>query len=559
MPEFNVFSLFQSNMVLQRQKPIHIWGTAPKNTTVTVQLNNHTASDTVSDINWHCILPPMEAGEGYTITITCSSTPEKPIILSSVSIGDVWLAGGQSNMEYFLRYDENWEKVKNYPRNPKIHMYNVPQLAFEGHSKNTDGYGTWFTQGDSGFETFSAPGFSFAYNIQPHIHVPVGIIGCNWGGTSASAWLDEAYLKKDPLSIYLKEYEQALSAYSQKELEQLSYAGWKHEDSLKHIEEFMPIMYGQQWEDQLNYVRDHSNDPVVPLGPWSINRPGGLYHQMLEPLIPFSIKGVLWYQGESDAYHAEMYDDLFSTMIKCWREKWNDNFPFLFVQLAPFGKWIHCVSDRYHEVRAKQEYVSKTIPDTGMVSIMDIGSYYDIHPKKKIEVGRRLALLARGKVYQEDILCESPELTNAKRGMNSNELLITFDHCQQLQLTSLDTAPLNRPMPHEQNRFKGCLNDSSTPSCNKTIAQMESSIQAIPTPMFTQIISTHDISGFVLTQNDKQIPIDTIRIKGNSVILTSNALTTDPCTLSLAWADYAEINLVNEAGLPVKPFHIHIS
>ena len=149
------------------------------------------------------------------------------------------------------------------------------------------------------------------------------------------------------------------------------------------MEEFMPLLYGRDRAWQETYMEEHANDPFVPMGPYNINRPGGLYHQMLEPLIPFAIKGAVWYQGETDAGHADIYDKLMTAMITFWREKWNDQFPFLFVQLAPFGVWLACDSKGYTQVRKKPEMVSKTVPRTGMVSIMEIGSYYDIHPKLK--------------------------------------------------------------------------------------------------------------------------------------------------------------------------------
>lgn len=550
MKNFQVNSIFQSGMVLQRQKPIIVWGTAPTGALVTASLvkdkeSHITKSQTGQDGTWQCTLPAQEAGEQYTLTLSCSTTSKKSgsnsaaiaktIFLDNISIGDVWLACGQSNMEFFLRYDENWETVKAYTKNPQIHMYNVPQLAFEGQEKNTDGWGTWITEGDPGFETFSAPGYSFARHIQPHIHVPIGIIGCNWGGTTASAWLDEACLNSSPLDIYLKEYLASLDAYTPEELKRISLNSWKFETSEQHSEAFTPLMYGREADWQTQYMKEHANDPVIPMGPWSINRPGGLYHQMLEPLIPFPIKGALWYQGESDACHADIYDKLMTALISCWREKWNDNFPFLFVQLAPFGRWLQCDSTGYCQTRAKQELVSKTLPNTGMVSIMDIGSYYDIHPKQKMEVGRRLALLARGHVYGESILCDSPELSciSIKPALDNTHFIhLTFHNCKALSLTGLSDKPLDNPSPEEALR---------TAELN-----------------YTQLICSEKIKSFRVTQNEKEAFIKNILLEGNQVILQADISPNEPCTVSLAWADYAVINLVNEAGLPVKPFIVTV-
>lgn len=548
---FTVYSIFQSGMVLQQQKPIRIWGTAPQASTVTAKLLKKAASGSVcihtastpaqTDGGWLCELPEHKAGDGYSLMLTCDAGSTQPILLDDISIGEVWLACGQSNMEFFLRYDKDWESIKQYEKNPKIHMYNVPQLAFAGQQKDTTGWGKWITEGEQGFETFSAPAYSFARHIQPQLNVPVGIIGCNWGGTTASAWLDESYLADEPLNVYLKEYEAALQAYPAKELEQLSLDSWKFETSEKHSEDFIPLMYGQNVDWQERYIHEHAGDPVIPLGPWSINRPGGLYHQMLEPLTKFSIKGVLWYQGESDAYHAAIYDQLLSALIACWRHQWHDEFPFLFVQLAPFGRWLQCDSTGYCQTRAMQERISKTVPCTAMTSIMDIGSYYDIHPKAKMEVGRRLALLARGHVYGEDILCDPPELVSAQierpdaTAVSHTEsvparIILSFSHCRQLSVAALSNDPLNVPSAAEKERSHS----------------------------YTQQISSEEIKGFRLLQGNVEIPITSITLQGDQVILQANIRNDILCAVSLAWADYAVVNLVNEARLPVKPFIVTV-
>lgn len=405
-------------------------------------------------------------------------------------------------MEFFLRYDKDWDTVKHYKNNPKIRVFNVPQVAFEGHTgRDTTGYGRWMQADDPDFETFSAPGYSFARNLQPHIDVPVGIIGCNWGGTTATAWLDETILEESPLNIYLKEYADACSLYSEDEMKRLSMEGWAFEDSKEHDLEFRPLLYGRDYDWQLTYINDHKNDPQIPMGPYNINRPGGLYHTMLEPLTSFPIKGAIWYQGESDAGHADMYDLLLGKMISFWREKWNDEFPFFFVQLAPFGVWLECTSDNYAIVREKQELVSNTVPNTGMVSIMDIGSYYDIHPKEKMEVGRRLALLARGKVYGENILCESPRLQSA--GRTGHTITLVFENC-----------------------------------CSFTNGNKK--------------------SDWKIMQNNKELSIDSISLDRNIISITVNELTDSPAIISLGYADYAEVHIFSEAGLPICPFAITV-
>lgn len=551
--------IFQSHMVLQREKPIVVKGQAPAQAQVSVclQTSDGTANadtfaasvfgnDQASLGSWQCTLPPQPACENAVLTITCDHPSCETITLTQVSIGDIWLACGQSNMEFFLRYDADWDTVKTYEKNPKIHMYNVPQLAFSGQQRDTTGYGCWLQEGDIGFVTFSAPGYSFARNIQPHINVPIGIIGCNWGGSTATAWLDESCLEEEPLAVYLREYESALQEYTSEEMTRRSLEGWAFETSLKHTEDFMPLLYGRDRAWQEAYMEDHKADPFVPMGPYNINRPGGLYHQMLEPLIPFAIKGVLWYQGESDAGHADMYDKLMTSLITWWRSKWNDEFPFLFVQLAPFGVWLDCDSKGYTQVREKQDIVSKTVPHTGMVSIMDIGSYYDIHPKQKMEVGRRLALLARGKVYGEDLLCESAELVSAVR-----EQTDITDHldCPNTQAEKGKTTVITLS-------FANCGELHRKELTYDSISAAPETAITDGTHIMTNV--TDGITGFLLLQDGREVPITSITIKGASVVLTTDALTDAPCTIQFAWADYAVVNLCNEAGLPIKPFRCEV-
>lgn len=502
MNTVSLFPIFQSGMVLQREKPICIWGTAPAGSIVTVSLNAYSVDATTDNQgNFNAILPPMQASTDCTLSLSCNASDVQPLILSDICIGDVWLAGGQSNMEFFLRYEKDWDTVKHYEVNPLIRVYNVPQTAFEGHRKPYPGYGRWMQSNDPDFETFSAPAYSFARTVQPEVNVPIGIIGCNWGGTTATAWLDESNLTNEPLNIYLKEYEEACSLYSEEEMKRISLEAWEFEDSPQHDMDFRPLLYGRSYEWQKQYKKVHDGEPVVPMGPYNINRPGGLYHLMLEPLTSFSIKGAIWYQGESDAAHADMYDILLSTLIDAWRQKWNDEFPFYFVQLAPFGVWLGCDSVNYEIVRAKQEKVSLTVPATGMACIMDIGSYEDIHPKQKMEVGRRLGLLALGKTYGKDILCESPRMVKADK--SSNVITLEFNNCNTLTFKEGNTD-------------------------------------------------------FSVVQNNVEKDILNTSVSANCILLTVKDISDEPLTVSLAYKGYAEVHLYNEAGLPVCPFQITI-
>ncbi|MFR6329667.1 MAG: sialate O-acetylesterase [Eisenbergiella sp.] len=201
MQQIKTGILFQDGCVLQRDKEIPVWGEGPEGAEVTVVLEESRAVCRVKDGKWKCVLPPRKAARGLTMTVTCNG---ETIRIQDISVGEVWIAGGQSNMEYFLCYDADWETMKTAESNPEIHMFNVPRLAYPGHEKDVSECGYWFREGDKAWPYFSTPGYSFARSIQPILKVPVGIIGCNWGGTSASTWMKEECLQEAPLDIYLK-------------------------------------------------------------------------------------------------------------------------------------------------------------------------------------------------------------------------------------------------------------------------------------------------------------------------------------------------------------------
>lgn len=511
MDQLTLAPIFQNHMMLQRDKPIHVWGQGPEDAWITVCLTGSRTMTQVRDHCWHCVLPPHPAAREVELTVLCD-IPGFPVKkITDVSIGDIWLAGGQSNMEYFLRYDAHWEELKNTPVNPDIHMYNVPRLAFEGQQKDTADSGHWFREQDPAWETFSAPGYCFARAIQPILNIPVGIVGCNYGGTPACAWVPEDVLAGDEsLNIFLREYEQEIAGKDPAQLRKETLQGYAYEDSPFHVEEWKSMMYGLSREEQLTWQKEHQGDPQIPMGPLHKWRPCGLYHQMIEDLAPFSLKGVLWYQGESDSGHASLYAKMFSSLISCWRHIWKDELPFLFVQLAPFGEWMDCDSTGYPEVRRCQELVSRTVPKAYMTSIMDLGMYWDIHPKHKKEVGERLALLARGKVYGEDLLCEPPEFVSARR--EENRLILTFSKTgTSLELRGnsvngldIDISP-DSACPKEKPVLKSC---SVTP---------------------------------------------------DTLVLEFDQLPDAPLTIKFAETGYVQVNLFNSAGLPAKPFTCHIT
>ena len=506
--------LFRDHMMIQRDKAARICGrTSDHVKTLCAEFiwNGESERKTcvLSEGRFEYELPPVSAGGEGELHFYVNGGDVPALSVKDITAGDIWLAAGQSNMEYFLRYDAHWNDIRRESFNGKIRMFNVPRIAFEGQKRKLPGDGYWFFQGDPAWPLFSAPGYSFAQELQEKTKIPIGVIGCNWGGTPACAWMKESYLDKDPLNIWIRDYRNAVKEWDMRELEEYSLKCWEFEDSYRHALEWRTMMYGQTREDQQEWMKEHEEDPVLPLGPYHHYRPSGLYHMMLEKAAPFPIKGILWYQGESDEAHAEIYDQTMAALVQCFRDTWNDpNLPFLFVQLAPFEKWLDCSGDRYPELRRRQEMASKTIPDAWMTCVSDLGDRDDIHPKFKREVGQRLALLARGKVYGEKILCEPPECQEAVS--DGRYIRLHFKNAEGGLFVGANAADPFRLM----------------------------------------------VSGI-------SIPVKGIHAEGGDLVVEADIgelmPETGKCTISFAELPYCEVQIWNQAGLPVKPFCMEVS
>lgn len=491
--------IFQNGMMFQREKPVKIWGKVSENRKLRICFCNQSLMVTASEEGFYCEFPKQDASTGQMLSIYIEGEENPEIELSDISIGDIFIAAGQSNMEFFLRYDAHWNDVKKWKKNKNIHMFNCRRIAYSGQVRNTPDSGIWFQEHDIPWETFSAAGYSFARTLQPVLNVPIGIIGCNWGGTPACAWMEDSCFETEPLKVFKEEYEEAISGFSDGELRELSMKAWEFEDSYMHQVAWRAMMYGMNEQDQKEWKKENADFPSVPLGPYHHYRPSGLYGEMLKKLAPFPVKGVLWYQGESDAGHAAIYHKTFSSLIQCWRRLWQDELPFLFVQLAPFGRWLDIEGTEYPKVRECQERVSKEVPNTGMISIMDLGMYEDIHPKQKMEVGERLALLARGKLYGEKLLCESPEFVKGER--QGKCILLEFNNTGE-----------------------------------------------------SLFLEGEKIKSLVINQEGSTKKIKSFEI-GKRLILEIEELDESPVEIFFGMEGYCEVNLFNEARLPVKPFH----
>ena len=356
-----------SNMVLQQQSKVKLWGWADPSEMiyVTTSWNNKTDSvKTTRDANWQLIAETPAAGGPYTVTFKGHNT----ITLDNVLIGEVWICSGQSNMEM----NEQWglpdvkAELPTATANKNIRFFYIPKTT--SSTPQDDCKASWTVCDSNTLKAFSAVGFFFAKKLNTGLNVPIGLINANWGGTPAEVWTPADLVNNDP----------ELKASAEK----------------------------QQPYD------------------WWPKTPGATFNGMLAPVTNFSIAGAIWYQGEGNTAAPYTYSKLLTTMIDSWRKAWNKNIPFYYVQIAPFE-----YGDSNINGALLQEAQTKTMehPDVGMVVITDlVDSVSNIHPSHKREVGNRLAGWALAKTYhQKGIVYRSPEFEKAEKKSNKVELSFT--------------------------------------------------------------------------------------------------------------------------------------
>ena len=542
--------IFQPHMALQRDKTIRIFGTADPQTAVSAVLSDGSSSQANDsqagpDGSFILELPPACAGTGYSLTVSCGS---ESVTLDDIVVGDVWLAMGQSNMEYFLRYDADWDHVRMdvLRKGPdrSIRMYNTPQIAYEGQEDPSGANGVWFCEEDEPWRSFSAPGYYFAKYLRAQgITVPVAIVGCNWGGTPAQAWMSREYLEKPPLDRLWKNYIDSFSSIPENELKQASMKAWESERSYDHVMQFAAVLEGLSWDEQLTWMKEHEGDPEIPMGPWHHYRPCGVYDTMVRKIAPFSVKGILWYQGESNSGEdASIYQATMEALVSCLRSTWQDDtLPFCFMQIAPFTRWLGCTGEGYAVVRHQQDLAAASIPGCYMSNVMDLGEHDDIHPKFKKEVGRRLALLALGHVYGQAGLCpDAPGLLDAAEiqpaGSNSStarRFRLTFDNCGSA--LAADSSPDTVICVYTQQP------DSHS------IRWDEGDCSLLTQRYFTEL------TGF---DYSAPVPVRDVEISSDSVSFSADLDKADSSIcISFAESDWCEVTLRSSDNVPAKPFH----
>lgn len=426
--------IFGEHMVLQRNKEIKIWGTSAQNDTVTVKLNNQCVSSETTQGNWSVTLKPEKALEKTSLEISSKVTGEI-ITFNDVAIGEVWLAGGQSNMEFIMKYDVNFPETKNTPNDDLLRSFTYPQTAFKGflETENLPEMGFWRKwNNEDNRSHFSAVAGYMGMLLREKLNVPVGIISCNWGGTPVAAWTAlEDLEKEERLKKILDWHKEACEKTNWSKYIPASELKTPEptEEQKAFQDKFMMGEFGKEFFENF----DPSKMPVLDFapynpGPRSTVRPAGLYENMLSKIAPYGIKGFVWYQGEDDDARgwSDIYDISIITMIKCWRKLWNDELPFYQIELAPFRGVGVTGAKEYALLRHKQAEAAKELKDVYDVCILDVGEEYNIHPRRKKIVGERLGRIVLKHSYGDNsLVADCPRVIDAKK---DKDIVISFDN-----------------------------------------------------------------------------------------------------------------------------------
>jgi sialate O-acetylesterase len=447
--------IFGSNMVLQRNKTIPVWGWADAGERITVQFNKQVKKTRAAkDGSWKIELGQQSAGGPYQLIVK----GKNEVILENVLVGEVWVCSGQSNMEWPVKNSDSAAREIRESTYPLIRHIKVPRTIADTPATNISA-GDWVEASPSTTGDFTAVGYFFARKLFNELKVPIGLINTSWGGTMVEAWTSREAFEKS--------------------------------------EDFKNL-FGNVTFKEIKDVADKAGKPVSPN-----SYPTLLYNGMINPLIPFAIKGVIWYQGETNAGRAYQYRKAFPLMIEDWRKRFGQgNFPFYFVQLASFNasNGNSARGSGWAELREAQTS-TLSLPNTGMVVTMDIGESKDIHPRNKQDVGARLAAIALNNEYGITAEYSGPMYESFK--IDGNKALLNFKHVG------------NGLMAKDKYGY---------------------------------------LKGFEIAGNDQKFFYAKAEIRNNQVVVYTDSVAS-PVAVRYGWADdMPEANLYNKDGFPASPF-----
>ncbi len=411
MPNFTTAGIFSDNMVLKFLKPINVFGTGIDGTKITVELRSDTtvsASTIVKNGRWLVVIPPQPAQDGVEMMVTDG---KDTLVFGNVAIGAVWLAGGQSNMEYELR---NCDTGKDSLENDELldirYYYTQKKVIADETFFESEKQTRWemFDREKAG--CWSAIAYYFARHLAEELGITVGIIGCNWGGSSASAWMERKYCINET-KIYFDEYDDAVANKTSEQLkkEYLDYLEYQNEWD-KRCGEYYNTAENPTWEGCLERCGENKYPgPPSPLNPMS---PGVLHESMIKRIAPYTMSGVLWYQGESDDHRPETYYTLLCQLISNWREDWQDKELFFVIGQLPMHKWAADEDKKnWCVIREAQAKAAENINHTSLAILTDCGEFNEIHPKHKMLPGYRFFLSAANGFYGNDFLYKDDTAT----------------------------------------------------------------------------------------------------------------------------------------------------
>jgi sialate O-acetylesterase len=476
-------NVFGSNMVLQRQKNIPVWGWAAPGENVKVAIAGQTKEIKAGkDGKWKLELAPIKAGGPFKMEVNGNNK----IVFSNVMVGEVWLCSGQSNMQWSVRACNNAAKEIANAKYPNIRLLQVPRSWNNVPQNNVSA--SWTECNPQTVANFSAAGYYFGRELHKKLNIPIGLIHSSWGGSRIEPFTPPVGFQMIP---QLKSIATLLKQ--------------KNPESAEHKKLTMATI--KKYENWVNAAKQAvaankilQRPPVCPaeiLPFTNRQQPTVTYNSMINPLVPYALRGAIWYQGESNRHDGMLYMYKMKALIESWRKIWNDkDMPFYFVQIAPF---TYGGSPYTLPLLWQAQIATLSIPDTGMAVINDIGNLRNIHPKNKQEVGRRLALLALNKTYgKKDVVCDAPLFKSFKT--DGNKAIVTFKNAAKLK-TRDGKAPT---------WFEICGIDGVYKKANAVIEE-------------------------------------------DTVVLTEKSID-KPYAVRFAWHQLAVPNLVNEAGLPASAF-----
>ncbi len=468
---------FSDHMVLQRETPVILSGYADPSSDVHAQLESletdqRLSVQTDADGNFKFEFPSLPVGGPYTLTL---EDPSGKAIYNNILVGDVWLCSGQSNMEWGLEATQNAQDEIVRSHHPHLRFFKVPH-AMSDTPRTKLAAGPWQSSSPDSAKTFSAVGYYFGKEIQQRTGVPIGLIQATWGGTEIHLWINKSAFASVPKLHYYLDKNTSRRPLDTLEIERI---------------------------DKLLGTLDRPADapPLSALkrGVAHPKNPGHLYNAMIHPLIPFPIKGVIWYQGEANAHLAGEYQSLFPLLINSWRdERGQDELPFYFVQLANYRKrQEEPIESDWAALREAQDK-TLDLPATGQAIAIDIGDAKDIHPRNKRDVGKRLARHALKNEYGVELSIDGPRLAEVEK--EGNALRLSFDNVNSGLNLQGDTQ-----------------------------------------------------RAFSISSKDGPFEWAEARREGKQLLISSDKVA-DPSYLRYAWADNPPAPLYNGDGLPASPF-----